>query len=169
MRPTSTLVTVSNSSPNAIGAVTTAAADPGRHTIEVLQLASAQKDASNGFTTTNQSLNSGNPFSLTLTKDGVAQTAIRVDDTTPQGIVDAINAADQGVKAQIIDTGDASNTLQNRADWTDWSQMETSVSATDDASGTARVDTLTFHRNQPAAPSPVAGVPGGGHSWAISR
>ena len=149
---------VTNSQPNTIGAVTTAAAVPGRHTIEVLQLASAQKDASNGFTTTNQSLNSGNAFSLKLTKDGVAQTAIRVDDTTPHGIVDAINAADQGVKAQIINTGDAANPYTIVLTGAVGADGNFSF-ATDDASGTAQVDTLTFTAPTANGTITVAGVP----------
>jgi flagellar hook-associated protein 2 len=149
---------ITNSQPNTIGAVTTAAAVPGRHTIEVLQLASAQKDASNGFTTTNQSLNSGNAFSLKLTKDGVAQTAIRVDDTTPQGIVDAINAADQGVKAQIINTGDVVNPYTIVLTGAVGADGNFSFT-TDDASGTAQVDTLTFTAPTANGTITVAGVP----------
>ena len=149
---------VTNSQPNTIGAVTTAAAVPGRHTIEVLQLAAAQKDASNGFTATNQSLNSGNAFSLKLTKDGVAQTAIRVDDTTPQGIVDAINAADQGVKAQIINTGDTTTPYTIVLTGAVGADGNFSFT-TDDASGTAQVDTLTFTAPTANGTITVAGVP----------
>ena len=149
---------VTNSQPNAIGAVTTAAAVPGRHTIEVLRLAAAQKDASNGFTATNQSLNGGNAFSLKLTKDGVAQTAIRVDDTTPQGIVDAINAADQGVKAQIINTGDPDTPYTIVLTGAVGADENFSFT-TDDASGTAQVDTLTFTAPTANGTISVAGVP----------
>ena len=149
---------VTNSQPNAIGAVTTAAAVPGRHTIEVLQLAAAQKDASNGFTETNQELNDGNAFSLRLTKDGVAQTAIRVDDTTPQGIVDAINAADQGVKAQIINTGDPGTPYTIVLTGAVGADGNFSFT-TDDASGTAQVDTLTFTAPTANGTISVAGVP----------
>jgi len=149
---------VTNSQPNAIGAVTTAAAVPGRHSIEVLRLAAAQKDASNGFTATNQSLNGGNAFSLRLTKDGVAQTAIRVDDTTPQGIVDAINAADQGVKAQIINTGDPSTPYTIVLTGAVGADGNFSFT-TDDASGTAQVDTLTFTAPTANGTISVAGVP----------
>jgi flagellar hook-associated protein 2 len=149
---------VTNSQPNAIGAVTTAAAVPGRHTIEVLRLAAAQKDASNGFTATNQSLNGGNAFSLRLTKDGAAQTAIRVDDTTPQGIVDAINAADQGVKAQIINTGDPATPYTIVITGAIGADGNFSFT-TDDASGTAQVDTLTFTAPTANGTISVAGVP----------
>ena len=101
--------TVSNSQPNALSAVTTSAAVPGRHTIEVQRLAAAQSDSSTAFSSKTQSLNSGAPFSVRLTLGSVAQNSVRVATPTPQGIVDAINTADQGVKAQLLDTGDASN------------------------------------------------------------
>ncbi|MDO7671218.1 MAG: flagellar filament capping protein FliD [Burkholderiaceae bacterium] len=101
--------TVSNSQPTALSAVTTSAAVPGRHTIEVQRLASSQSDSSTAFSSTTQSLNSGSPFSVRLTLGGDLQNSIRVATPTPQGIVDAINTADQGVTAQLLDTGDASN------------------------------------------------------------
>lgn len=101
--------TVSNSQPTALSAVTTSAAVPGRHTIEVQRLASSQSNSSTAFSSTTQSLNSGSPFSVRLTLGGDLQNSIRVATPTPQGIVDAINTADQGVTAQLLDTGDASN------------------------------------------------------------
>jgi flagellar hook-associated protein 2 len=97
--------TVNNSAPTVVGAVTTSAAVPGRHTIEVMQLAAAQRDASNAFTSKTAELNGGASFNLTLTIGGTAQTPVSVDTATPQGVVDAINAANQGVSAQIIDAG----------------------------------------------------------------
>ena len=100
---------VSNSQPTALSAVTTSAAVPGRHTIEVQRLASSQSNSSTAFSSTTQSLNSGSPFSVRLTLGGDLQNSIRVATPTPQGIVDAINTADQGVTAQLLDTGDASN------------------------------------------------------------
>ncbi len=96
---------VNNSAPSVLSAVTTSSAVPGRHTIEVTQLASAQRDASTAFDSTTDELNGGEPFTLTLTLDDDVQTPVSVTTATPQGIVDAINAADQGVMAQIIDTG----------------------------------------------------------------
>ena len=101
--------TVTNSAPEAVSVVTTSAAVPGRHTIEIQRLAAAQRHASGAFASSTVSLNSGSPFSVNLTLDGDVQTSIRVATDTPQGVVDAINDADQGVQAQLIDTGDETN------------------------------------------------------------
>ena len=149
--------TVSNSAPNTISAVTTSAATPGRHTIEVQQLAAAQRDASNAFTTKTDVLNGGNPFSLTLTLGGTAQSSIRVATDTPQGIVDAINAADQGVMAQIIDTGDASKPYKIVLSGPIGLDGAFSYS-TDDASGIARADKLTFQAATSSGTISVGGV-----------
>ena len=149
--------TVSNSAPNAINAVTTSAATPGRHTIEVQQLAAAQRDASNAFATKTHELNGGSPFSLTLTIGGTAQNSIRVATDTPQGIVDAINAADQGVTAQIIDTGEASTPYKIVVSGPVGLDGAFSYS-TDDASGTARADTLTFQAATTTGTISVGGV-----------
>jgi flagellar hook-associated protein 2 len=97
--------TIDNSAPSVVSAVTTSAAVPGRHTIEVQRLAAAQRDASNGFASTTEALNDEQPFTLRLTINEDAQPPVSVTNPTPQGIVDAINAANQGVTAQIIDTG----------------------------------------------------------------
>jgi flagellar hook-associated protein 2 len=149
--------TVSNSAPNTVSAVTTSAATPGSHTIEVQQLAAAQRDASNAFTTKTDELNGGSPFSLTLTIGGTAQNSIRVATDTPQGIVDAINAADQGVTAQIIDTGDASTPYKIVLSGPVGLDGAFSYS-TDDASGTARADTLTFQAATTTGTISVGGV-----------
>ncbi len=101
--------TVSNSAPDIVSAVTTSAAVPGRHTIEVTQLAAAQRDASNAFALKTDDLNDGLPFTLTLTLGGNEKTPVSVTTPTPQGLVDAINSAGQGVNAQIIDTGNDEN------------------------------------------------------------
>jgi flagellar hook-associated protein 2 len=50
-------------------------------------------------------INSGASFDITLTVGGSAQT-VTVSTDTPDGIVDAINDADLGVTAALIDTGD---------------------------------------------------------------
>lgn len=79
----------------------------GRHDISVTQLAAAERNLSNEYTSKTQSLNSGTGFDITLTKsDGTIQT-ISVDDAddTPAGIVATINASGSGYTATLIDTG----------------------------------------------------------------
>ncbi len=149
--------TVSNSAPSVVSAVTTSAAVPGRHTIEVQRLAAAQRSASDAFASTSVSLNSGNPFSINLTLGGVAKNSIRVATATPQGIVDAINAANQGVKAQLINTGATSNPYKIVLSGPVGASGAFSYT-TDNAAGTARADTLTFQAATKDGTITVGGV-----------
>jgi flagellar hook-associated protein 2 len=149
--------TVSNSAPTIVSAATTSAAVPGRHTIEVQQLATAQRDVSNAFSSATQTLNNNNAFSIQLRLNNVAQSSVRVATATPQGIVDAINSADQGVTAQLINTGSGSNPYKI--------VLAGPVGAsgafaftTDDASGTARADTLSFQAAAANGTIKVGGV-----------
>jgi flagellar capping protein FliD len=154
--------TPSNSAPTVMNAVTTTAAVPGNHTVEVRQLAASQRDASNAFASTTTSLNSGGAFSIQLTLDAngatpQVQSSIRVATDTPQGIVDAINGADQGVTAQLIDTGDETTPYKIVLAGPIGAEGAFSYS-TDDASGTARADTLTFQAASADGTIKVGGV-----------
>ncbi len=149
--------TVTTAPVGVVGAVTTASAVPGRHTIEVKQLAAPQRLASGSFTSATQSLNSGNPFSIGLTVNSVAKNSVHVATPTPEGIVKAINDSDQGITAQLLSTGDPSNPFKI--------VLAGAVGATggftmssDDASGTARADTLTFQPATASGSIVVAGV-----------
>ena len=150
--------TVVNSEPTIVSAVTTSAAVPGRHSVEVQRLASLQRDASNSFSSKTQSLNSGNAFSITLTLDGDAQNSIRVATATPQGIVDAINDSAQGVTAQLIDTGDASNPYKIVLAGPMGAEGTFSYTSDDASGGTPRTDTLTFQAATATGTITVAGV-----------
>jgi flagellar hook-associated protein 2 len=149
--------TVNNSAPSVVSAVTTSTAVPGRHTIEVQRLAAAQRHASGAFASSTVSLNSGSPFSVNLTLDGEVQSSIRVATDTPQGIVDAINDADQGVEAQLINTGDANNPYKIVFSGPIGSSGAFSYT-TDDGTGTARADTLTFQAATADGTITVGGV-----------
>ena len=149
--------TVTTTPVGVVDAVTTASAVPGRHTIEVQQLAAPQRLASGSFTSATQSLNSGNPFSIGLTVNSVAKNSVHVATPTPEGIVKAINDSDQGITAQLLSTGDPSNPFKI--------VLAGAVGATggftmssDDASGTARADTLTFQPATASGSIVVAGV-----------
>ena len=149
--------TTNNSAPTVLSAVTTSAAVPGHHTVEVKQLAAAQRDASGAFSSATQTLNSGSAFSIQLTLDGVAQSSLRVATATPQGIVDAINDSDQGVTAQLIDTGDESTPYKIVLAGPVGADGTFSFS-TDDASGTARADTLSFEAATADGTITISGV-----------
>lgn len=86
-------------------------ASPGNHSITVESLAERDIWASNQFVTDSDSLNSGATFTLDITVDGVL-TSVSVTDTTPAGVVDAINNADLGISANLVNTGTGATPYQ---------------------------------------------------------
>ena len=149
---------VNLSSATVLSASTSSAAVPGVHTIEVTQIASKQRSAMGSFAAATTALNSASPLSVRLTINSVAQASISVATATPQGVVDAINAADQGVTAQLMDTGDGSGS-PFRIVLTGPTGAEGAFSlSSDDESGTAQIDTLTFGAATSAGTISVAGV-----------
>ena len=100
-------IKASSTQPSAVGVTTTSAAQAGSFSLEVSQLARAQRTASNGFAARNTSLNNGAAFSLNLSVNGGTASPITVSTDTPAGVVSAINGANLGIKAQLLQTGDA--------------------------------------------------------------
>lgn len=100
-------IKASNTQPGAIGITTTATAQTGSYAIEVNQLARAQRNASNGFAARDTPLNGGNAFTLNLSVNGGTAQAITVNTDTPAGVVSAINGANLGIQAQLLQTGNA--------------------------------------------------------------
>ena len=102
-------LTVSNSQTSAFTAVASSKAIAGTHSVEVLSLAAAQRRASEGFASATSQLNGGQAFNLSLTVGNGSATTIPVSavQSTPTGVVNAINAANLGVSAQLVNTGDA--------------------------------------------------------------
>ncbi len=96
-----------NTQPSAMGVTTTSSAQTGSYSIEVSQLARAQRNASNGFAARDTPLNGGNAFTLNLSVNGGSTQNIAVSTPTPAGVVSAINGANFGVKAQLLQTGNA--------------------------------------------------------------
>ena len=83
--------------------------EPGITDVVVSSVATQDRWASTtGYAATTTALNGGIEFSITITIDGVA-TAIAITDPTPTGVMNAINTADIGISAAIVDTGAASN------------------------------------------------------------
>ena len=72
--------------------------------IGVTSLAAAQRNKSNQYTSTTQSLNGGSGFTLTVTPGTGSATNVTIEagNDTPQGIVNAINAANAGVSATLL-------------------------------------------------------------------
>lgn len=86
-------------------ATTTSDAASGSYEVSVTSLAERDRWFSSGYDATTSILNDGNDFTLTFSKaDGSTQT-VSVTGATPSGVVSAINAADIGISASLIDTG----------------------------------------------------------------
>jgi flagellar hook-associated protein 2 len=105
-------VTANNSQTSVFSATTDSSAVAGRYSVEVTQLASAQTSTSSTtYAAVDTELNSGTAFSLYLSINSATATEIEVDTTTPTGIVEAINDADLGVTAELIQTDDDEYTI----------------------------------------------------------
>ena len=85
----------------------TAEIEAGINEIVVTSVATKDRWVSDtGFAQTTTPLNGGNPFTVTLTVGGVA-TPLTISDPSPQGVIDAVNTADLGIEASLVNTGDS--------------------------------------------------------------
>jgi flagellar hook-associated protein 2 len=102
---------VSNSNTAAFSATASAGAAAGSYSVQVNALALPQRSMSIGFASASAALNGGRMFDLSLSINGASAQNISIanGNDTPQGLVSAINAAALGVKAQLVNTGDANN------------------------------------------------------------
>ena len=79
-----------NSQPNALSVMAGATATAGTHTVEVTQLAAAQRTVSaSGFAKGSTTLNGGAPFNRLLSVHGATPKTIAVMDATPKGVATA--------------------------------------------------------------------------------
>ena len=60
-----------------------------------------------GFTNLTNQLNNSSPFNLNIKLGSNTETVTITGDTSPQGIANAVNSANIGVSAQLINTGDS--------------------------------------------------------------
>jgi len=95
---------LSNSQTNAFSASSTTAARAGSNNITVSQIAQEQRSVSNAFASETDTF-STDPVTLSLTVGTGAATEISVGTASLQGTVSAINDANLGVTAEIVDTG----------------------------------------------------------------
>jgi flagellar hook-associated protein 2 len=102
--------TISNSQVSAFSATSTTSARAGSNNITVSQIAQEQRSVSNAFASETNAFNA-NPITVSITVGSSSQTTtdITVADASLQGTVSAINAANLGVTAEIVDTGAASD------------------------------------------------------------
>ncbi len=130
---------VSNTNTTAFSATANSTASSGAHTVEVTALAAAQRTAGTvAFASTTTSVNGGTAMTLTLGgtafSDGTT-ISIAAGDDTPQGIVDAINSADVGLSAYLVNTGDASTPYKVVVAGSSGVDNAFTISASDTSSG----------------------------------
>jgi len=133
---------ISNSYTDYFTATATSSADDGTHSILVGQLATESRiTGTNAFSATDTSVNSGAAMTLQVTI-GTVTTNINVaaGSDTPEGIVSAINDADVGLSAYIVNTGDASTPYKMVVSGTTGS--DNAISSIASYSGTATPITL---------------------------
>lgn len=95
---------VSNSQTDAFSASSTTSARAGSNNITVSQIAQEQRSVSNAFASESDAF-SADPITLSLTVGTGTATEISVSTASLQGTVTAINDANLGVTAEIVDTG----------------------------------------------------------------
>lgn len=102
--------TVRNSNPTAFEATALPGAQLGQHTVQVNSVAKPQITRSDYFSSATQPLNAGAEFNLQITVGGRIN-SVKVTETTPQGVVEAINTKSgvTGVEARLVSTGDPVN------------------------------------------------------------
>lgn len=103
-------VTPRISQPGALAVNATTAS--GTHSINVINLATAQRRVSSGFAAGNTPLNGGLAFDLSLSVHGKTPAElinIPAGFDTPGSIVAYINAANKGITANLVNTGESTN------------------------------------------------------------
>ena len=97
---------VNNSQTSAFSASSTTSARAGSNNITVSQIAQEQRSVSNGFASETAAFSTGSvTLSISVGATSATTTDITVTDASLQGTVTAINAANLGVTAEIVDTG----------------------------------------------------------------
>ena len=97
------------SSNSTIATATSAStATPGSLVIEVTQLATQERNISNGYSATTASVGTGT-FSIQIGTDPTTDITIDSSNESVEGFVAAVNSADAGVTAFVVDDGGASN------------------------------------------------------------
>ena len=100
-------LTVKNTQPSAFDITTNASALPGQHDVTINQIARAQRSlTASGYADNNTSVISGTDFTLSLTVGSATPVSITVpSNSTLDGVKDAINSANVGLTAQVVDSG----------------------------------------------------------------
>ena len=148
-----------NSNTAALSITSTTNSVVGTHTVEVVNLARAERRVSAGFAKADTQLNAGQAFVLRLTTNGSTKgIQITAGNATPAGMVSAINSAKLGVTAQLVNTNDGStNPYKIVLTGTEGAVNAFSMS-TDNGTGTSEQQELTFGPASISGTITVAGL-----------
>ena len=102
---------VSSSNPEVIEAIATSGAKPGKHTLVVDKLALNHQIASQNFVAKEDQIGRGEIY-ISIGEEQAEKIVIDETNDTIQGYVDAINALDSDVTANIIKTGNKEKPFQ---------------------------------------------------------
>lgn len=133
---------VSNSQTNAFSASSTTSARAGSNNITVSQIAQEQRSVSNAFASETDAF-SADPITLSLTVGTGAATEISVGTASLQGAVTAINDANLGVTAEIVDTGVAGDRYRIQLIGETGAEKAFSLTSSDNAISFSSVQTAT--------------------------
>jgi len=97
-------VTATSNQTDIFSVTTSTGTQAGSHSILVTQLAQEQRIASENTFEAGDTVN-GTPFELRVIKGDAPEQIIYVTDTSPAGVVDAINKSNTGLNAQLVNTG----------------------------------------------------------------
>ena len=133
---------VSNSQTSAFTASSTTSARAGSNNITVSQIAQEQRSVSNAFASETDAF-SADPITLSLTVGTGAATEISVGTASLQGAVTAINDANLGVTAEIVDTGVAGDRYRIQLIGETGAEKAFSLTSSDNAISFSSVQTAT--------------------------
>lgn len=133
-------------------ATATSTASAGQHSVLVGQLAAATRLTGTTFSASDTSINAGSAMTLIVSigaSDSTTQSWISVaaGDDTPEGVVSAINNADLGLKAYLVNTGHATHPYQVVVQGTSGSDYDFTITANSEPGDDGYVvslDTLDF-------------------------
>ncbi len=135
-------LTVSNTQPTAFGVTTTSSASARSYNLQVTQIATGETRTAS-FSST-QTFNSGSSFWVNLSLAGEALDPIEVSTDSPAGIVYAINSADLGVSAQLIETdADGDGSVSIVLTGPEGEDNTITFSASTDEDGTSTISALS--------------------------
>ena len=136
--------TVSNSQESAFSASSTTSARAGSNNITVSQIAQEQRSVSNAFASETNAFNASPiTVSISVGSSNPTTTDITVNDASLQGTVSAINAANLGVTAEIVDTGAASDRYRIQLIGETGAENAFALSSSDNALTFSSVQTAT--------------------------